>query len=117
MQGRVHYKEFTEEEDVEYKKYVEAIRSNVRNGVKFGIACEAVIMDNGELRGMIIEDALKIEIADLHYGKGLTLAEVSQKLGVPMDSLLRATGEMMEDVINTFSKTGEGRANSGRGIQ
>ena len=48
--------------------------------------------------GLIVDDALKIEIAELHYGKGLSLLDVSKKLGVSMERLLRAGDEMMEDI-------------------
>lgn len=97
----MHYKQFTEEEDWIYRKSIEMIRSNIVNGVKFDLACEFVNVDDQELKGLIVDDALKIEIAELHYGKRIPLREVSKKLGVPMERLLKANNEMIEDVVNT----------------
>jgi hypothetical protein len=99
MEGR----QFTEEENRIYRKGIEMIRSNVENGLKFDIACEFIKADE-ELKDMIIDDALKIEIAELHYGKRIPLADVSKKLGVAMERLLRANDEMMEDVLNTAAE-------------
>lgn len=89
------------DDDRAYKRYIDAIRSNINNGVKFDLACGAVAVEDPELKKIIIDDALKVEIAELHYGKGLSLFDVSKKIGVSMDRLLKANSEMMEDVLNT----------------
>ena len=79
------------------------IRSSISNGVKFDVACDFVKDEDVELGNLIIVDALKIEIAEMHYGKGLSLLDVSKKLSVSMDRLLKANAEMMEDIVNTAS--------------
>lgn len=96
--------------DRNYKRHIDAIRSNINNGVKFDLACGAVAVEDPELKKMIIDDALKVEIAELHYGKGLSLFDVSKKLGVSMDRLLKANSEMMEDVLNTEGSVAEKRS-------
>ena len=104
MSEKVNYKQFSEEEARIYNQNIEVIRSNVSNGVKFDLACEFINVDDRELKGLIIDDALKVEIAELHYGKNLPLVDVSKKLGVPMARLLKANDEMIEDVVNTASE-------------
>jgi hypothetical protein len=101
MSLEINYKNFNEEEDKIYKKYIGMIRSSISNGVKFDVACDFVTVEDVELRNVIIADVLKIEIAEMHYGKGLSLLDVSKKLGVSMDRLLKANDEMMEDIITT----------------
>ena len=91
---------FTEEENRVYVRGIELVRSSIGNGVKFDVACEFVEADK-ELKDMIVDDALKIEIAELHYGKRMPLMDVSKKLGVAMERLLKASDEMMEDILNT----------------
>ena len=108
MSENPRYKEFTEEEDRIYRKYIGIIRSNISNGVKFDLACELVSVEDRELKAVIINDALKIEIAELHYGKRIPLNEVSKKLGVSMERLLQANNEMVEDVMNTANEVSGG---------
>jgi hypothetical protein len=104
MPERSHHRQFSEEDNEAYRKSIEMMRTNLDNGVKFDLACEFVTIEDRELRELIIDDALKIEIAELHYGKRMPLLEVSKRLGVSMDRLLKASSEMLEDVIQT---TGE----------
>lgn len=105
MQGDTHYKNFSEEESRIYRENIEMIRSNIGDGVKFDLACEFIAVDDKELKDMIIDDALKIEIAELHYGKRIPLIDISKKLGVGMERLLKANNEMMEDIVNTAQDT------------
>ncbi len=100
-------RKFTDEENRLHAKGIDMIRSSIVSGVKFDVACELITADK-ELKDMIVDDALKIEIAELHYGKNLPLIEVSKKLGVSMERLLRATDEMMEDIMNTAAEAGGG---------
>jgi len=96
-----HNRQFSEEDNRAYRKSIEMIRTNLENGVKFDLACEFITMEDRELRALIIDDALKIEIAELHYGKRMPLLEVSKRLGVSMDRLLKANHEMLEDLLHT----------------
>lgn len=112
MSGKIHYKQFTNEEDSIHKKCIDIIRSNVGNGVKFDLACEFISVDDGGLRELIIDDALKIEIAELHYGQRISLIDVSKKLGVSMERLLRASSEMVEDIMNTADEASGGKPDS-----
>lgn len=106
MPENVNYKNFTEEEDRIYRKSIEMIRSGLGNGLKFSSACELIAVEDMELKNLIIDNALKVEIAELHYGKGLPLIDVSKKLGVSMERLLKANAEMIEDVLNTAAEGG-----------
>lgn len=113
MSEIIRYKDFNEEEDRIYKRCIESIRSNVKNGIKFDLACEVISADDRELRDIIIDDALKIEVAESYFGKGLSLLELSKKLGVSMERLLKASNEMLEDVVNTSSEMRKDQFKSG----
>ena len=101
MPERNQNRQFSEEDNRAYRKSIEMIRTNLGNGVKFDLASEFITIEDRELRALIIDDALKIEIAELHYGKRIPLLEVSKRLGVSMDRLLKASNEMLEDLIHT----------------
>lgn len=104
MPQKITYKNFNEEEDKMYNRFINLIRENVSNGLKFNLACNAIDVEDKDLKKMIIADALKIEIAELYYGKGLPLIDVSKKLGVPMERLLKANEEMLEDIVHSKLK-------------
>lgn len=104
MSGNVEYKHFSEDEGRIYDQALAQIRSGIAQGIKFDAACEFLKVSDPELRDIIIDDALKVHIAEMHYGAGLPLSEVAKALGLPMERLLRANAEMMEDVIETVTE-------------
>ncbi len=104
MSHAMNFNDFDEEEDRIYRKNIELIRTNVSSGVKFDLACAFVTVEDKELKELIIDDALKVHIAEMHYGKGLPLADVSKALGVSMERLLKANSEMMEEVIQPVAE-------------
>jgi len=101
MSQTADFKDFNEEEDRIYRKNIEMIRSSVSSGVKFDLACEFITVEDKELKELIIDDALKVHVAEMHYGKGLSLIDVSKALGISMERLLKANTEMMEEVLQT----------------
>ena len=92
------YKEYTEEESKVYNEAMDSIMEGLQNGLNFADACGLFEVEDKRLREYIMDDALKIMIADIHYNKGLPLEHVSSVLNVPMDVITRAHGEMLEDV-------------------
>lgn len=90
------------EEDRIYKRSIEIIRRNIENGQSFDLACEAISVQDEGLRRSIIDDALKIEIAEMHYGRNIPFIEISKRLQVSMERLLKANEEMLEDVMNNL---------------
>lgn len=50
---------------------------------------------------------LKIEIAKVHYGKGISFADISEKLCVSMERLKKANAEMIEDIQNIVEEVFE----------
>ncbi len=93
----VKYKEYSPEEDRIYTESIAKIREGMKNGLTFDKSCETIKVEDEELKGFIFDDALKIMIAELHYGKGMALEEVSKILNVPMGKVSVASLEMLED--------------------
>ena len=93
----VKYKQYSPEEDRIYTESIAKIREGMKNGLTFDKACDAISVADEELKGFILDDALKIMIAELHYGKGLSLEDVAKTLSVPMGKISVASLEMLED--------------------
>ncbi len=92
------YKEYTEEENLIYDEAISKIKEGLKNGLKFNEACSIVNIEDAEFKRLILDDALKIMIADMHYTKGMTLKQVADTLRVPIIAVDRANNEMLEDV-------------------
>ena len=92
------YKEYTEEESKVYNEAMDRIMEGLQSGLNFADACGSLNIEDKRLKEFIMDDALKIMIADIHYNKGLPLEQVSSVLNIPIDLVTRAHGEMLEDI-------------------
>lgn len=98
------YKEYTEDENAVYQEVLPKILENVKGGCSFYTACDTVHVEDKGLKAFIIDDALKILIAELHYKQGCPLHDIAGQLEVPEDVIDRANQEMMQDVSLTASE-------------
>lgn len=98
-----------------YEKAEAIIREKLSQGLDFDGACAAVSITDEGLRKNIIDDILKVLIAEEHFAKGVSLDEMAKKLGIAVGRLEKARTEMMEDVkdasVKAFYKSlGRGNA-------
>ena len=98
------YKEYSEEETKIYYEAMDKIMAALSNGSKFDEACGSAVIEDAQLKEFIVDDALKISIADLVYKKGLSLEQVADTLQVPIDKVGKAHAEMLEDVEISVSE-------------
>lgn len=96
--AEIKYKEYTPEEDRIYCDAMAQIQAALGNGMKFMDACNSVSVENAELRHFITDDALKMQIADLYFVKGNTLADIAARLEVPLHVIEQAHIEMYQDI-------------------
>jgi hypothetical protein len=92
------YKEYTPEEDKIYESAISKIKEAIKNGFNFNEACSIVNVSDPELKRFIVDDALKMMIAEMHYEKGMPLPVVADRLKVPLKAVNIANTEMLEDV-------------------
>ena len=92
------YKEYTEEESRIYHDAMDRIMEALHNGMNFRDACGTADVGDEELKRFIEDDALKIMIADMHFKKGASFEEVADALKVPVDIIIKANAEMLEDI-------------------
>ena len=92
------YKEYTEEESRIYNEAMKNIMAALQKGSSFDEACALVDIADGELKGFVVDDALKVLIADIHYAKNLPLEHIADTFKISMDIINKANMEMMQDV-------------------
>jgi len=86
------------EEDKFYNEAVSTIRSAVLQGISFDKASELVNVDDEALKEAILDDALKVLIAELHFIGKQSLRDISKKIGVSEGRLTEAKAEMLKDI-------------------
>ena len=85
------------ENDRVYESAIASMREGLKSGLSFSEACSIMDVTDPELRRFIEDDALKIVIAEMHYGKGTALKELSRMLRLPYAVVYEANIEMLED--------------------
>ena len=88
-----------------YKEGEALIRDGLSRGMSFDEACNLLKEKNEDLRKGIIEDMLKVLIAEAHFGKEVPLEQLASRLSVPLDRLETAKAAMLEDVKQESIKT------------
>jgi len=87
------------DEDAKYMESVTRIKNGVRqSNLTFEKAVELIDVENKDMKAAIIDDALKVLIAEMHFAEGMSLEDVSKKLGLPAKRLEQARKEMIKDV-------------------
>ena len=99
--SKIKYKEFTKEEENVYDNAITDIRDNIKKGMKFEDACNAVKVDDDDLKLIILEDFLKIKVAELHYTHRKTIDEIAKELDIPVQSVALTHKRMLDDIMNT----------------
>lgn len=95
------YKEYTPEEDMIYDETISKIREGLRNGLTFKEACSVINVEDIELKRFIVDDALKITIAEMHYTTGMPFQQVADSLRISLKVINMAHMEMLEDAGTT----------------
>ncbi len=92
------------ETDKAYEKAEAKIREGLAQGLDFDTACAAIEVKDEELRKSIIDDMIKVLIAEEHFTKNIPLEELANRLKIPVERLESAKSGMIEDVKNTSIK-------------
>jgi deoxyhypusine synthase len=96
--------DFKSETIKEYEKASAKIREGLAAGLDFDTACAAIEVQDEGLRKSIIDDMLKVIIAEEHFGKNVRLDELAKKMNVSFERLEAAKTSMLEDVRDTSIK-------------
>ena len=96
---------FLKEEDKKYKAILEKIRSAVGTGLGFEEACNTAGIEKNEQNDVIIDDALKVLIVEMHFEKQMPAEEVAAKLKLPVEQVNAARQSMLREIEETAVKT------------
>ncbi len=88
----------TDEQSKIYEEAIAVLREETDAGYTFDKACERLKDIEPELRAVIIDDFLKILIAEDHFGSGKGLDDIALCLGLPYETVETARAEMLEEV-------------------
>ena len=89
---------FTPEEDRLHGEGVAAIRAGIASGLTFDESCASLAIDDQELRRIVIDDCLKVAIAERHFRDGVATETVAAELRIPHERVLAAREEMIGEV-------------------
>jgi len=91
--------------DKAYEDALLKMRKGLEQGLDFDSASESIHIEDEGLKKHILDDILKVIIAEEHFTKNIPLVELSIKLKIPVGRLETAKKEMLEDVKNASIKS------------
>jgi glycosylphosphatidylinositol transamidase (GPIT) subunit GPI8 len=91
---------FPESERI-YKEALAKVRAGLAKGFDFETASATVDIKDKNLRETVLDDVLKVFIAEEHFAKNVPLEQISQNLHLPIERIEKARKEMFEDVENS----------------
>lgn len=92
---------FLSEAEKTYMNALAKIREGLAKGSDFVSASSSVMIDDEALRQIVLDDVLKVIIAEEHFVRNVPLEQISRNLNLPIDRLEKAQAEMLEDVEKT----------------
>lgn len=92
------YDKTLSEEDRLYEEAVRKLTGAVKAGASFRKAEGEIEIKDPRLKAAVLEDSLKVLIAEMHFGGKKPLNEVAKKLGLPLKELRKAKEGMLKEV-------------------
>jgi len=101
---------FTPEEERLHEAGFAAIREGLAAGLDFSKASERVVAADPDLRRIILDDFLKVTIAQRHFQAGESTADIAAGLGISVERVEFARKEMLAEVaaasVDVFRRQG-----------
>lgn len=101
---------FTAEEERLHEAGFAAIGKGLAAGLGFEKACAGIEAADPELRRVIIDDFLKVTIAQRHFQGTESLADIAAAFGIPAERVEAARREMLAEVaaasVDVFRRQG-----------
>jgi hypothetical protein len=95
---------FSPEQDKVYDSVIAHLTEGVAKGLPWKKVADSVQMNDKKFKAVILDDFLKITIAQRHFQGGEGLKQVAKSLKVPMDLLIELRAAMIEEVSEASVK-------------
>jgi hypothetical protein len=79
------------------------IKTAIEQGLSFDQACSALNIEDTGLRASIVNDSLKVLVADMHFSKGMPLKQLAMKLRLPLSRIINTKESMGKEAEETGS--------------
>jgi hypothetical protein len=97
---------FSSEDDQIYMEALAKVKTGLAKGLDFENAGALIDIKDTALRDAVLDDVLKVVIAEEHFAKNIPLVQISRRLNLPIEHIEKAMEEMFEDVeksaVDTF---------------
>ena len=101
---------FSPEEERLHEAGFAKIQEGLATGLGFDKACEGVEAPDDELRRIIVDDFLKVTIAQRNFQSGESTSDIAASLGIPVGRVELARREMLAEVaaasVDVFRRQG-----------
>lgn len=113
--------EFTEEESKIHRAGFKVVFDGMQKGLGFDDACAGLQVVAPGMRQVIIDDYLKVTIAEQHFEAKRPLEEVAADLKLPVERVEAARADMMREVekaaVDHYRKEGGGSGFEGEAAE
>ncbi len=92
------YDDLPKEQEQMYDESVRRIKSAVEKEMSFEQAASLVDVEDESLKAAIVNDALKVLIAEMHFAHGKSVVDVAKALKLPPERVEQARTEMLSEV-------------------
>lgn len=96
--GNQWYDDLSEQDSKFYEESVSRIKKGIEQGMTFEQGVSLVEFNDDSLKAAIIDDALKILIAEMHFMGKQSIEDVAKKLRLPLEVLNKSRQEMIDSV-------------------
>jgi len=96
--GNAWYDDLPDDDAKAYEESVNRIKKGVEQDMTFEQAASLVVIKDEMVRASVIDDALKLLIAEMHFVARKSMDDVAKKLRLSRDVVMKARQEMLDSV-------------------
>jgi|GEM_PF-1245518 DNA-binding transcriptional MerR regulator len=96
--SKAWYEGLESPEEKRYEEMLQKVKAAVAQGLSFAQAASLLQGEDPELKAAVLQDALKVLIAEEHFQGQTPLEKLARRLRLPLRRLQEAKEQMLEEV-------------------